>query len=120
MCNVANPGLTGGESCADGACDQDGRCRPAIVCGNSVLQAGEGCDDGNDLAGDGCNTSCLIEDNFACNQDFPGFTDNSSCASGDCVYPNGNVVGVCEPASSCGNGVLEAGEGCDDENNDGG
>jgi cysteine-rich repeat protein len=30
-------------------------------CGNSVLDAGEQCDDGNKTAGDGCNATCRIE-----------------------------------------------------------
>jgi cysteine-rich repeat protein len=31
------------------------------VCGNSVQEAGEGCDDGNMAAGDGCDASCASE-----------------------------------------------------------
>jgi MYXO-CTERM domain-containing protein len=30
-------------------------------CGNAVVDAGEGCDDGNLLAGDGCDAACQIE-----------------------------------------------------------
>jgi cysteine-rich repeat protein len=30
-------------------------------CGNGSLQSGEGCDDGNNLPGDGCSPVCLIE-----------------------------------------------------------
>ena len=31
------------------------------VCGNGVLEAGEECDDGNNLDGDGCDAFCFIE-----------------------------------------------------------
>ena len=34
---------------------------PAPQCGNGVLEAGEQCDDGNLVSGDGCNASCEIE-----------------------------------------------------------
>lgn len=34
---------------------------PAPVCGNSLVQDGEECDDGNILNGDGCSSSCKIE-----------------------------------------------------------
>ena len=36
---------------------------PAVgaVCGNGVLETGEGCDDGNVVSGDGCSATCTIE-----------------------------------------------------------
>ena len=80
-----------------------------------MREAGEGCDDGNTTAGDGCNASCLIEDALPCNSAVPGATGDASCASGICDASGGGG-GVCEPASTCGNGVREAGEGCDDGN----
>jgi len=33
----------------------------AAVCGNEVVEAGESCDDGNVLAGDGCSSLCALE-----------------------------------------------------------
>jgi len=35
-------------------------------CGNSILEAGEQCDDGNSAGGDGCSTSCQVEENWSC------------------------------------------------------
>lgn len=33
--------------------------RPAVpICGNGLVESGEGCDDGNDVAGDGCEPNC--------------------------------------------------------------
>lgn len=34
---------------------------PAPVCGNGVIEEGEGCDDGNTVSGDGCSSTCQIE-----------------------------------------------------------
>jgi len=34
----------------------------AAVCGNGVLEAGEECDDGNLISGDGCSSTCKIEE----------------------------------------------------------
>ncbi len=116
-CNVDASGALDDASCASANCDTTGGgagvCAPASSCGNGVLEAGEGCDDENNLAGDGCNTSCLIEDAQPCNCAVPGATYDASCASGVCDT-SVDRAGVCEPASTCGNGVVEAGEGCDD------
>ncbi|MEW5855643.1 MAG: Ig-like domain-containing protein, partial [Myxococcota bacterium] len=85
-----------------------------IGCGDAVLQAGEGCDDGNAANGDGCNSSCLKETGFACNATAPGLIADPSCATGICDLTNG-PTGTCE-VSGCGDNHLQAGEGCDDGN----
>lgn len=37
------------------------------VCGDGYFQPNtEKCDDGNLITGDGCSTTCTIEDNYAC------------------------------------------------------
>ncbi|MBK6517908.1 MAG: DUF4215 domain-containing protein [Polyangiaceae bacterium] len=97
-----------------------------VVCGNGSLEQGEGCDDGNTNSGDGCNSQCLIELTFPCTTSptcESEFCDsNNTCAcddDGDCLASQ-----TCDLASNpnqcispgCGNGVLEAGEGCDDSN----
>ncbi|MCA9523110.1 MAG: DUF642 domain-containing protein [Myxococcales bacterium] len=38
----------------------------AAVCGNGVLEPSEQCDDGNDVAGDGCSESCEVELGYFC------------------------------------------------------
>ena len=65
-------------------------CTP--LCGNSMLDNNESCDDGNDTDSDGCNTSCEIEDGWGCEGE----------------------PSVCELL--CGDGALDAGEVCDDGN----
>jgi len=37
-----------------------------VECGNGVLEAGEGCDDGNEAGGDGCSALCVLEDGYMC------------------------------------------------------
>jgi fibro-slime domain-containing protein len=39
-------------------------CNP--TCGNGNLEPGEQCDDGNQVSGDGCSSSCMIESGFTC------------------------------------------------------
>lgn len=34
------------------------------VCGNGELEEGEVCDDGNEVSGDGCNSTCSLQDNW--------------------------------------------------------
>ncbi len=60
--------LNGNEICDDGSLNgQPNRCNlqcsgiTISVCGNNAIEAGEQCDDGNNLNGDGCSSSCLIE-----------------------------------------------------------
>jgi len=36
------------------------------LCGNKAIDAGEGCDDGNYLIGDGCSEICQVEIGFTC------------------------------------------------------
>lgn len=61
------------------------------LCGDSVLTGSEKCDDGNADSGDGCSSTCQVEKGYDCGTDLP-----SKCKE-----------------SECGNGVQEAGEGCD-------
>ncbi|MEM6640720.1 MAG: DUF4215 domain-containing protein [Pseudomonadota bacterium] len=78
----------------------DGADPMPAMCGDSIIGAGEDCDDGNLAGGDGCSASCDIE---------PGFS---------CVEPDGGPS-VCFPIA-CGNGLVEINEQCDDGNTAGG
>jgi len=66
------------------------------VCGNSKTEPGEECDDGDTDNGDGCGSSCFIEDGFACE----------------------GAPSACE--KTCGDGKPTAGEECDGGNTDDG
>ncbi len=81
-------------------------------CGNNVLEAGEGCDDGN-IAGGTCSDSCEIENGNTCNQTAPGDTGDGSCVSGVCDTTGGGD-GTCEAVNVCGNGRVDGTDYCDD------
>jgi cysteine-rich repeat protein len=68
--------------------DNDGEGN-ACDCGDSLVVASEGCDDGNSVAGDGC-LACNVETGWSCS----------------------GSPSVCVPI--CGDGLLIGGEGCDD------
>lgn len=44
----------------------------AAVCGNGLKETGEGCDDGNTVAGDGCSAGCAVESGGQC-WDVPAY-----------------------------------------------
>lgn len=52
--------------CAEGFILEDRKCievkRDAAVCGNSIVEEDEACDDGNTVAGDGCSPVCQMEE----------------------------------------------------------
>ena len=64
-------------------------------CGDGINNQGgiEQCDDGNTIAGDGCNGACHVEPNWTC-----------------------PPAGACTRTSKCGDGVINPGEVCDDGN----
>ncbi len=74
------------------------------VCGNSALEYGEICDDGNTVNDDQCSSDCKN----SCTS--PNTWDGSKCK---------NTTGG-NNSPTCGNGVLEQGEACDDGNNQNG
>lgn len=92
-----------------------GSCTLAInvpaFCGNSLVEQGEACDDGNTTPGDGCNADCLLENGQVC-------ADRNQCESAVCDAAEN--PDVCEPADTCGNSDLEGAEVCDDGNPDAG
>jgi len=81
------------------------------VCGNGILEAGEGCDDGNLKDSDDCLTTCIPA---VCGDGFvrdglegcdDGNTDDMDACPSSCV------------SAACGDGLVQAGvEQCDDAN----
>ena len=68
-----------------------------MLCGNSILDILEECDDMNILDGDGCSNHCLIESGYEWLFD-----------------PNHNNISIWH--NVCGNGILNLSEQCDDNN----
>ena len=109
------------------------------ACGNGYVDPGEGCDDQNAVAGDGCSDTCQVEPGFLCpTPGAPCFAQPLSCGDGIITAPetcdDGNSApgdgcdGQClrepnytcstpgQPCVStiiCGNGVVDPGESCD-------
>lgn len=92
-------------------------CQP--VCGNGILENGEGCDDGNTEDGDGCSANCVIEEEPGCtdaDQDGYFAYDEVNCPEGnDCDDENAGV----NPGATevCDNGLDDDCNGdidCDD------
>jgi cysteine-rich repeat protein len=110
------PGCAGGTGCVTGADCASGTCVTiggrrvcTSQCGNGWVEGSEACDDGNTASCGSCNSNCTAAQGTitACANGI-GCHQGSDCASGSCV--NGHC------GTACGNGVLEAGETCDDRN----
>jgi cysteine-rich repeat protein len=70
------------------------------VCGNSVVDPGEDCDDGDTSGNDGCSAECTVEAGWAC------AGTPSTCARTVCG--DGRVQGT----ETCDDGDLVGGDGC--------
>jgi fibro-slime domain-containing protein len=111
--------VTGAETCDDGnltaldgctatcqveggwTCPAGSTCRPTR-CGDSIKVGAEQCDDGNANNGDGCSSLCQLE--------FAGPVESNGW-----MCP---TVGQPCVRTTCGNGMVEGSEACDDGNND--
>ncbi len=104
---------TAGDGCsaacaleAGWVCPQPGlACEPNEYCGDGVLNGTEGCDDGNLTPGDCCSGTCQLESNCACETPVPPLSPPRQ---------------ICVSTVNCGDGVVGAGESCDDGNTVGG
>ena len=63
-------------------------CMLLPTCGNSIVEDGETCDDGDTFADDGCSDTCQIEEGWAC-------------------------TGMPSECEKCGDGFIDPGEDCD-------
>jgi cysteine-rich repeat protein len=134
-CNVATHRCVRGTPLADSTACGTGRiCRAGACtttrCGNRIVEPGEQCDDGNTVAGDGCENTCRFscENNTQCADTEPcngaetcnvtthrcapgtALADNTTCGTGRVCR-----MAVCT-ATRCGNRIVEPGEQCDDGN----
>lgn len=83
------------------------------ACGNSRLEGGEECDDGNLTSGDGCDATCLRE--AYCGD---GVTDAGEVCDDGNHESNDGCRSDCGSDETCGNGIVDfaTGEICDDGN----
>jgi cysteine-rich repeat protein len=85
-------------------------CTSAAVCGNSMVEPGEQCDDGNTVNTDAC-VACRTA---KCGDGFTQ-TGVEACDDGNTV-PGDGCENNCTLTPGCGNGVKEGTEQCDDGN----
>ncbi len=102
-----------GQECVNNRC--------VLQCGNKKLDSGEECDDGNNVANDGC-TSCKIDSVVLCGNgvlntgeecDDKNTTNGDGCSSScklenPALCPNSKI----EPGEQCDDGNKIAGDGC--------
>ncbi|MFH0970474.1 MAG: DUF4215 domain-containing protein [Candidatus Diapherotrites archaeon] len=108
-----------------------------IVCGNSIVESGETCDDGGTTSNDGCSSTCQTETGWTCSGTPSSCTpicgdtlikgseacDGANLNSATCVTQgfsggtltcNGTCTGfVTSSCYTCGNVTIELGETCD-------
>ena len=98
---------------SDTKCSASGDACIRNDCGDSVLQDGEVCDDGNISNGDGCNADCTSDER--CGNKIIDTGKNENCDDGNIVSGDG-CSADCKAVEECGNGVKDAAEMCDDGN----
>ena len=116
-----------GRGCSFEECDGSMSCDEncfLLQCGNRIKQKGEQCDDGNLVAGDGCDATCKAEfmcgdnkldDKFGEQCDPPNAGPNCSMEQFKAGPAACGCGSTCE-YKVCGNGVLQQGEDCDPPN----
>jgi cysteine-rich repeat protein len=108
-----------GDKDDDEDCDTDeggGSCGVA-VCGDGKKEGAEACDDGNTANGDGCSSTCTVENHSCvCGDGIKDVTE--ACDDGNTVNGDGcsSTCTIEEHVCVCGDGVKDVTEACDDGN----
>jgi cysteine-rich repeat protein len=89
------------DSTVDSAADADPTVDAAqAICGNSIIESPETCDDGDTSSGDGCSSTCAIESGWYC-----------SGAPSVCTTDCGDGIHVASE-EECDDGNTTSGDGC--------
>jgi len=103
--NVDNCPLDNNPSQTDANGNGQGDACEGVVCGNSLLQGAEECDDGNIAGGDGCSAICTLE---VTDTDGDGVDDDADCAPTDAsIFPG--AVEVCDSVDNNCNSLVDEG-----------
>ncbi|MCG2694255.1 Ig-like domain-containing protein [Candidatus Parcubacteria bacterium] len=107
---------SGSNTCSD-KCLNLGSKPNVSVCGNSIKEIGEDCDDGGALDGDGCSSSCQNEgSSLNCGNSIKNTgedCDDGNVVSGDGCSSTCLNEGSTAGKSICGNADTGTGEDCD-------
>ena len=125
--NTPITACTNGDGCCPSGCTHATDTDCAATCGNGTVDQGETCDTAITSGTGKCPTLADCNDNNACTHDslvsggtcmaacsnvtITSCTNSDGCCASGCNSLNDND---CQPR--CGNGVIEAGEQCDDGN----
>jgi len=86
-----------------------------VYCGDSLLQTGEACDDGNKKAGDGCSASCTSE---RCGDGVvtPSLGEECDATASNCLNCKwlycGDTILTAALGEDCDDGNVRRGDGC--------
>lgn len=136
-CDGTGHWVADGGACTEGGqagtCDATHSCNVPTtpVCGNSAVETGEQCDDGNTTAGDGCDASCQTEtpastcgngtvegtevcDGVCCEADCSAFKgEGTACDDGNASTSSDqcNAAHACVGTANPGGGTVTPGGG---------
>ena len=99
-------------------------CGPQSTCGDGIVDGGEQCDDGNTQDGDGCSSSCALEQNCGDGVVNPGeecddgnWDDGDGCSSNCTIETGSTCIQDADDACTAGNaGPNTTGQPCDPGN----
>ncbi|MSR87034.1 DUF4215 domain-containing protein [Candidatus Peribacteria bacterium] len=72
-------------------------------CGDKLIISPETCDDGNASAGDGCSSSCKVENGYQCTTGQPSYCWDDGCGDGKIIASK----------EKCDDGNVDETDGCD-------
>jgi len=83
-----------------------------------LVRGTEECDDGATANGDGCDSTCGVEPGYTCigEPSLCTLTATATPADTTTATPSPSATPTPTPTALCGNGILEQGEQCDDNN----
>ena len=79
-------------------------------CGNGAVNPGEDCDDGNNADGDGCSSTCDLENPDDCGNE--AIDAGEECDDGN-TNNNDGCSSTCQDEATCGDNVIEMNEECE-------